>query len=329
MYKSKAIKHSAREFILSENHTLEGLNIITQPINDEMVLANITNPYTGKPYEGLLVGGVFAEMDIVNNNNRFYSEENYVPFVGELREQIFSTRGVYGCLEHPDSYATNSKDISHKLIDIFYNPSDKKVYGLVLILNTPNGLIAQEVFKSGGALAVSARAGGKEIKQSNGTLKSEISMLITFDLVYHPGFSGAVMEHNIDVSKYQDGYLTLNESENFNRNSNNGHFSYITYKDGETVSTTQLFEGKRLSKEQREQQKKQGNVLEQDKPATKSQLENALSASVDEELHESLQNKINQIFLDSDEEFKKMLDKYYFDGSAGFLENGGEISSIE
>lgn len=338
-YFEKTIKNKGtefKEFILSENHTLKGLEIIDKPINDEAILANITNPYTSKPYDGLLVGGVFAEMDIVNNNNRFYTEDNYVPAILELRRQIFSNRGVFGTLEHPSDYGTNSKNISHKLVDIYYNPQDKKVYGLILILNTPKGLIAQEIFKSGGSLAVSARGAGEAITTSNGSIKSVLKLIITYDLVYHSGFSNAIMEKSIDinklnVTKFTDEFGDVNELFE-----SNNYFSVIQFKDG-TIQPTSEFVKLYESQQQNDEEKMQEN-----EPYKQKQIINKLQKSVDEELNESQriqfrQQQIQKIMFETDrlqqnklnQSLKKRLDGAYFDGSGGFVKQGiGGIPTI-
>lgn len=303
-----ANKSLYRPFKLSEKHTFDTL----KPVTDPLLYENIKNPFTGEAYNGILLSGEFASMDILNNNSRYYNEENYLPFVEKLREEIFSERGLYGELEHPQSYSTSAKNLSHKIVDIWYEPTSKKVFGTILTLDTEDGRKIRAVYESGGSLAISARAGGIEHDNKDGTFTSEIKMLITYDVVYHPGFSTAVLDTVIDPNKlnFKDGYAQMNEGYNFGdiENRHDLH-SYITYRDtGEQVSTDLLFESKNIQ-EQVDEFK-----LENAVNPSEDKYENALQDAVDDELKESL-----TMLLEEDEHLHKYLEAGLFDGSAGFL----------
>ena len=174
-------------------------------VDDKIIKQEIINPITGEPYDGIILEGIFACMDTPNNNNRIYNEENYLPFVELLKKQIHSKKGLYGEYEHPKSYAIDSNNVSHKILDIWYVPETKCVMGRVLILNRGKGLLARDIIESGGQLAISARAAGEEIDMGNGTKQARIKLLVTYDLVYHPGFANALLD-----------VVTLNESLQFN-----------------------------------------------------------------------------------------------------------------
>jgi hypothetical protein len=172
-------------------------------VENKDILKNMIDPTTGNPYEGgIVLEGEFASLSVLNNNNRIYSEDNYLPFIEDLKKRVWSADGLYGEYEHPKNYSTDGKNVSHKILDVWYDKLQRKVFGIVLILNTTNGRNAMEVIKSGGRLGISARAGGKEIKNPNGTFTATIKMIVTFDLVWHPGFSSAKL-----------GLVNLNESE--------------------------------------------------------------------------------------------------------------------
>ena len=163
------------------------------PITSESLRSRYTNPFTNKPYEGMLLYGEFASIDTLNNNNRRYKGPNYIEYVELLRKECASAKGVYGEYEHPKGYAVDGKNLSHKVLDLWYDEKQKKVFGYVMILNTPDGLKAQEVIKSGGLLGISARGGGSETPNQDGTIDASLKLLVTFDLVYHPGFSTSLL----------------------------------------------------------------------------------------------------------------------------------------
>jgi len=184
---------------------------------------NIINPLTKRPYKGIILEGVFADFNDVNNNLRYYDIPQYLLLLGEFRKKVHSKKGVYGELEHPQSYAVNFNNVSHKILDVWYDESTKQVKGYVLILNKGRGLIARDIIESGGCLAISARAAGEEIDQPNGTKLGRVKLLTTYDLVYHPGFDAAVLE-----------FKELNESEKMLQNissSKKGYFYTIPSKE--------------------------------------------------------------------------------------------------
>ncbi len=135
--------------------------------------ANMLDPTTGELYKGIVLQGCFADLSNTNpnNNKRYYDIPTYLAMVQILRKEIFSAKGVYGELEHPSGYAVNSNNVSHKILDIWYNESEKKVYGVLILLDTDKGRIAQQIIKSGGQLAVSARAAGEEKANGDGTFR--------------------------------------------------------------------------------------------------------------------------------------------------------------
>lgn len=319
---------TTRDFTLHENHTLD----VLKPVTDSHLLKLMINPFTKKPYEGMVVSGVVAEFDVLNNNNRYYNAENYLPFVEYLRRQIQLKGGVLSELEHPQGFATNAHRVSHKILDLWYVPSEKKVYGTFLILNTPAGLIAQEIFKSGYFLGASARAGGKEHKNPDGTFSSEITLMVGYDLVVHPGFTSANMDSILDIN----GFSLLNESMDMMRNS--GLFSYKKFADGtienniitslnESENGFDLPKKKKLSKEEKSEEKQDGEILENNKPSNKNSIENELENAVDNELKQNQQQMINSM-NQSTNILKKRLGNVYYDDSSGFKTSGLQLPKL-
>lgn len=180
-----------------------------RPVDPIHVKNHIMNPLTGEPYDGLVLFGEFAAIDVLNTNNRFYSKENYIDFVEYLKAEVFSPKGVYGEYEHPKGYPVDGKNVTHKILDLWYDETDNKVYGYVMLLNTAKAQPAWEIIKSGGQLGISARGGGSEVAQSDGTLKAMLSLLITFDLVYHPGFSTSLLSYQEPKFLYESSDGTM------------------------------------------------------------------------------------------------------------------------
>jgi hypothetical protein len=290
---------------------------------------NLLDPISGKPYKGIVLEGCFADLaPNPNNNKRVYDIPQYLELLKFLKRQIHSKKGVYGELEHPKGYGVNSKNISHKILDVWYDEKTQKVYGRIMLLNTPNGLIAQEIIRSGGQLAISARAAGEENELPNGTKSAVTKLLTTFDLVYHPGFSAAVLE-----------FKELNESQKYlqSMGTKKSGFSGIIYeKDLKEIPTKfaefiSLNESQNCflewyltnlneSVDQTEQQKEQ-KIIQQNEPADKQEFQDNLQDAVDTDLSESKRKFLNQIKFSENQFKKKKLAKSYYDDTAGFLDN--------
>lgn len=276
---------------------IEGSNSFLKRVSNPEILANIIDPTTGNPYDGIILEGEFASMDTLNNNNRLYSEENYIGFVEQLKIQAHSAKGLYGEAEHPKTYSTDVKAVSHKILDIWYNKSDKKVYGIIMLLNTQTCDGPREIVKSGGQLAVSARGGGSEIKNPDGTITAVLKLMITFDIVYHPGFTTSIVNHT-----------NLNETQNYS----------LIYQESKVLDN--LNESSKISSEQKHQQ----DVMESGQTANQDEIEDDLEDAVDEELSQA--QKSQKLFQQdfhlqmnrATGKFKN-LNKTVYDGSAGFL----------
>jgi len=228
-----------------------------QPINSQALQSRYINPFTGKPYDGMLLFGEFASLNVLNNNNRIYTPQNYIQYVEALKNECATPKGVYGEYEHPKGYAVDGKNLSHKILDLWYDEQAQKVFGYVLLLNTPDGLKAQEVIKSGGLLGISARGGGAENPNDDGTFNAELRLLVTYDLVYHPGFSTSLIGHNTKI---------LFE--------NNGKF----------------YEKKLNQNQQKLKEDEKDEIkLQKNQSSDKEQIEKQLQKAVDQQLNENFQ----------------------------------------
>jgi len=291
-------------------------------VENHKILQSILDPTTGNPYDGIILEGEFASMDTLNNNNRIYTEENYIGFIEILKKQIHSAKGVYGHLEHPKGYATDMNEISHKILDIWYDKSQKKVFGIILLLNTPKGKIAQEIVKSGGQIAVSARGGGSEVKNSDGTITALLKLLVTFDIVYHPGFSSAIVEftklnenHNFESSLSKSGKVSLCIYEPQIGKIDKLYESYIKCNDSKNMNFLQWCVSSNLFESDNSQEKSDIKKLEKNKTADQQQLQDDLEIAVEEQLSQSQK----QIFQKQMYKSHKKLDASVYDNSAGFL----------
>jgi len=300
--------------MIQEKHFIytEGSDNPLKRITNQDILKRIIDPTTGQQYDGIILEGEFASISTLNNNNRIYTEENYLGFVEQLKLQCHSSKGLYGVYEHPKGYSTDGKEISHKILDIWYDKSLKKVFGIICILNTRNGKDAQEIIKSGGEIAVSARGGGSEISNPDGTINAVLKLMITFDIVHHPGFSSSTVS-----------FTKLNE--------NVGNIQYNT-------EIGKLFESEKTQKNKAEKAeiKRDDAVMENGELPKEDKVENELSNSVKHQLKQ--EQELNESFkLDFHNQMNKAVGKYsklnnaVYDNSTGFINNdsGAILSGLE
>lgn len=317
---------------------IESSQIPLVEIPYEQIKETIIDPTTGLPYKGMILKGCFADLSnqTLNNNGRFYDVPKYLELVRLLKKQIHSAKGVYGEYEHPKGYAVFGPRISHKILDIWYDEKEMKVYGIVLLMNTEQGLKAQEVVRSGGRLAISARAAGEEIENPDGSKTAITKLLVTYDLVYHPGFSNALLE-----------FVELNESQKMNQlagKSKKGFSGVIYEKDlkemdniyAEFVALNEstscfyewLFESQQKSKFEQQQQQQ---IIEQNQTNDEDKYQKKLEKATDKDLTQSKKEVLNQMY-ESQQKIKRKLigtnvtgnnveDKAIFDNSAGFINN--------
>jgi len=341
---------TTKKFLYVESNQIPLTEIPYSEIKENMI-----DPTTGHLYKGIVMEGCCADLsaNAPNNNKRFYDIPTYLQLVQVLRKQIFSPKGVYGELEHPESsYAINTKNVSHKLIDIWYVESEQKVYIRVILLNTPNGKIAQEIVRSGGQLAISARAAGEEKEQPDGTKICKVKLMTTYDLVYHPGFSAAVLN-----------FKELNESQKFIQNisvQKKGFSGIIYEEDLKNISDkfnhyislnekqncfyewllTDLYESQQQQDDSKQEKKEDIEILDKGESNDEQELEDKLKATAKKDLGESeeqaeelkqkqlkeSQNNFFQQVQNSQNKLKtKNQGKSYYQGAAGFIKDDYSI----
>ena len=136
-----------------------------------------------------ILEGVFGQIDQKNKNNRIYTESEYVPQIEALQAKILASK-LLGELDHPTSFDTSLKNVSHIIEELTYDKDSKEVRGKIRLLDTDAGRQAKALVDAGIPLQISSRAAGAV--ESNGKVK--IKQLFTYDLVADPGFENAELK---------------------------------------------------------------------------------------------------------------------------------------
>lgn len=131
------------------------------------------------------IKGICMQGAITNRNGRNYPQNEIALAVQSAMQQIKECNGIFGELDHPQTLQINSDRISHAITEMWMNGND--AYGKAKLLNTPMGLIAQELLKSGVKIGVSSRGAGTV--NESGDVSSY--MFKTYDIVITPSAPNA------------------------------------------------------------------------------------------------------------------------------------------
>ena len=180
--------------ILIEGMSASDGNIVTQAPKDS---------------KDVFLSGVFMQAEVKNRNGRIYSLQEMTNAISNMNESIKAYGGVFGELDHPQSLTINMDRISHVITELRMHGNN--VIGKAKLLDTPMGLIAKELSRSGVRYGVSSRGIGNV--NESGLVSGFV--LHTIDLVATPSAQGAypdVMAESV-IQNYKEGALiTLAES---------------------------------------------------------------------------------------------------------------------
>lgn len=157
--------------------------------------------------KSMWLNGVCMQSSIKNRNGRNYPLKEISEAVLNAQTRIKENNGIFGELDHPQTLNINSDRISHVITEMWMSGND--AYGKAKLLNTPMGLIAQELLKSGVKIGVSSRGAG------NVTESGDVNgfQFVTYDIVITPSAPGATpgMMYESLMSKQGQKVQTLSE----------------------------------------------------------------------------------------------------------------------
>ena len=160
----------------------------------------------------LVVQGVLQRAEAKNQNGRVYPKEILMREANKYTDNFIKERRAMGELDHPDSSVINLQNVSHNVLDAYFEGDD--VIGKVEILSTPSGNILKELLKAGIKLGISSRGLGsvKELYKESAVEVQEDFELICFDFVSNPSTHGAFLRPmNESVSSKTKDYKKVND----------------------------------------------------------------------------------------------------------------------
>lgn len=131
-----------------------------------------------------LVEGILATAEVKNGNGRYYSKDLWDRELDKYQELIKENRAT-GELDHPDDSVINLKNVSHLIVECWWQGND--VMGKIKVLDTPSGRILKDLINAGVKLGISSRGLGSVNEDMNGqSVVAEDFQLICFDIVSEP-----------------------------------------------------------------------------------------------------------------------------------------------
>tara|TARA_R110000868_G_scaffold354932_3_gene616177 strand:- start:12 stop:614 length:603 start_codon:yes stop_codon:yes gene_type:complete len=173
-----------------------------QQINESMVQND------GK----LLLTGVMQRCDSVNQNGRKYPINILQREAGKYKNIFIKERRALGELDHPESPVVNLSNVSHNVVDLWWD--NNNLMGKIEILPTPSGNIAKELLKAGIRLGISSRGMGsvKAIGEGKVEVQDDFE-IVCWDLVSNPSTQGAFMSplNESKTTSHKGAYSKVNE----------------------------------------------------------------------------------------------------------------------
>src|SRR5574344_1630571 len=168
-----------------------------------------------------ILEGIFAKFDNKQNQNgRIYKEEDYLPQLEELQEQI-KEGNLLGQIDHPEKVETSLAKASHVIEKLEYDSKEHVVRGRIRLLSGFYGQLAKDLINDGVQLSISSRALGKV--RNDKTV--DLQKIITYDLVANPGFKDAklsrtCMNESLGILNENVGIFSIDFPEEIKENRN-------------------------------------------------------------------------------------------------------------
>jgi hypothetical protein len=154
------------------------------------------------------IQGIYMQAETKNRNGRNYPLAEMVAAVNQANVAIKENGGIFGELDHPQTITINMDRISHVITELYMNGNN--AIGKAKLLDTPMGLIAKELAKSGVRYGVSSRGAGTV---NEAGIVSGFG-LVTVDLVVTPSAQGAmpnVVYESLDLANNGKEIIKLAE----------------------------------------------------------------------------------------------------------------------
>jgi hypothetical protein len=137
-----------------------------------------------------IVEGILATAEVKNGNGRYYAKDLWEREINKYANSVRENRAL-GELDHPESSIINLKNVSHNIVELWWDGDH--VMGKIEILPTPSGNILKALIDSNITVGVSSRGMGS-LQEKEGVLEVQDDFeLLCWDFVSTPSNPGSYM----------------------------------------------------------------------------------------------------------------------------------------
>jgi len=154
----------------------------------------------------LIIKGPYMECEMVNKNQRIYTESDMAREVDRYNREMVETKRALGELNHPASAEVDLERACHMVTSL--RKDGKTIWGESVVLSTPTGQIVRSLINDGVKVGMSSRALGQLEEQSNGINRVNEMRLIAVDCVADPSCPRAFVNGILESKQFvlaQDG----------------------------------------------------------------------------------------------------------------------------
>lgn len=168
-------------------------------VSPEQIQESIANNNGKVIVSGIMQRGSTGSDENFNQNGRSYPLPILKRESEKYKKVFIAERRALGELDHPESSVVNLSNVSHNVVDLWWNGSD--LMGKIEILATPSGNIAKELLKAGIRLGISSRGMGSVTNLGEGKVEVQDDFeIVCWDLVSNPSTQGAFMSPSLNES---------------------------------------------------------------------------------------------------------------------------------
>jgi hypothetical protein len=151
----------------------------------------------------LIIRGPYMECEMVNKNQRIYTESDMAREVDRYNREMVETKRALGELNHPASAEVDLERACHMVTNL--RKDGKTIYGESVVLSTPTGQIVRSLINDGVKVGMSSRALGQLEEQSNGINRVNEMRLIAVDCVADPSCPRAFVNGILESKQFVVG----------------------------------------------------------------------------------------------------------------------------
>jgi len=166
-------------------------------VTPEQITESMANNNGKVIVSGIMQRGSTGKDENFNQNGRSYPLPILKRESDKYKKVFIAERRALGELDHPESSVVNLSNVSHNVVDLWWNGSD--LMGKIEILGTPSGNIAKELLKAGIRLGISSRGMGSVTNLGEGKVEVQDDFeIVCWDLVSNPSTQGAFMSPSLN-----------------------------------------------------------------------------------------------------------------------------------